>query len=92
MTRIEAFRRHCAEMATADHKPECPSLGPPSRPIWEARWDDDHRIANAMIWRGFTPAPPHCDGCNPAEDRALFARLAAEVEAYQQGELFEETT
>lgn len=31
-----------------------------------------------------TPAytPPTCDGCVPENDRALFARLAAEVDEY----------
>lgn len=86
MSQLDEFRRHCARMATALHKPECPSLGPPSRPVWGTVTGDDG-IPSALRWVGNTPAPPSCDGCNSVADRALFARLASEVEQYQQGAL-----
>lgn len=86
-TRVETFRAHCARMSKAEHKPECPSLGPPPRPIWEHVYEDGSDMPTGLAWLGNTPSPPTCDGCLTDADRALFARLAAEAAAYQQGEL-----
>ena len=86
MIRLSTFREHCAAMAKAEHKPDCPTLTA-KRPHWQA-WalTPDGR---GMVWRGPAPywEPPTCDGCNPESDRALFAQMAAEVERYEQGEL-----
>ena len=86
MIRLSTFREHCAAMAVADHKPDCPSLTAkkPYWPAWTIAAD-----GMSMRWNGPEPKwePPPCDGCNPEKDRALFAQMAAEVERYEQGEL-----
>lgn len=92
-TRLEAFRDHCRRMAEAEHKPECPMLTA-REPWWPpGGWvaTDGVNEMNGLIWLGPEPewVPPHCGGCNSADDRALFARLAGEVDAYAQGELSE---
>lgn len=90
MIRLSTFREHCAAMATAEHKPDCPSLTArePHWDAWAVRYDDDGH-PSSMAWRGPKPKwePPTCDGCNPESDRTLFAQMAAEVERYEQGEL-----
>ena len=86
MIRLSAFREHCAAMAEAEHKPDCPSLTA-KKPYWDP-WapTSDGR---GLYWRGPEPPwePPKCDGCNPQTDRDLFAQMAAEVARYEQGEL-----
>lgn len=84
-TRLDAFREHCRRMATAEHKPECPSLPAniPYWPAWHSIFDEAGNVT-ALGWNGPPPPPPTCDGCNSDADRALFARLAAEVDEYQQ--------
>ena len=86
MIRLSTFREHCAAMAKAEHKPDCPALTA-KKPYWQAWALTDG--GRAMVWRGPEPPwePPTCDGCNPESDRALFAQMAAEVERYEQGEL-----
>ena len=90
MIRLSTFREHCAAMAKAEHKPDCPSLTAkkPHWDCWVVEYGADGRPC-AMHWRGPEPRwePPKCDGCNPEADRALFAQMAAEVERYEQGEL-----
>jgi hypothetical protein len=81
--RLNTFREHCLTMAEAEHKPGCPSLTA-KKPHWD-RWAVEHdRGGPEPPWE-----PPTCDGCNPESDRALFAQMAAEVRAYEQGELTE---
>lgn len=92
MIRLSTFREHCLAMAAAEHKPDCLSLTA-KKPHWDA-WDVEHDrdgFPARMHWRGREPhwEPPTCDGCNPESDRALFAQMAAEVSAYEQGELNE---
>ena len=68
MSDLTGFAEHCRTMATAEHKPEC------------------HTTEHVKdMWGGFYKAihpNPDCGGCNSAEDRTLFARLAAEVDDY----------
>lgn len=87
MITLKSFREHCQQMAEAEHKPDCPSITA-KEPHWDA-WIpryDDKGWPSSMVWRGPKPKwePPTCDGCNSDADRALFARMAAEVEGYQQ--------
>lgn len=83
MSDLTHFRDHCRTMATAEHKPECPSLTAKPPPRTYPLYDDEGNICalginlEAVSWR-----PPACDGCNPDIDRTLFARLAAEVDDY----------
>jgi len=81
MSILTDFRDHCRKMAKVEHKPECPSLGPKSRPIWAPLGNANGDI-EALQWLGMTPAPPTCDGCVSDVDRAWFAHLANEVDAY----------
>lgn len=92
-TKLDLFRDHCRKMAESEHKPDCPMLNwtepfwTPFMPIW-----DDDGTCRSMGWVGPKPttgafARPVCDGCNDEDDRNLFARLAAEVEDYQQREV-----
>jgi hypothetical protein len=86
--RLDTFREHCQRMSTAQHKPECPSLTA-RKPYWPpGGWvpTDGNDPMNGLTWLGPEPAwsPPECDGCLTDADRALFGRLAAEVETYQQ--------
>lgn len=84
MSGLTRFRDHCRRMSTAEHKPECPSLTA-REPHWDA-WilAEDGK---SMTWRGPKPpwTPPTCDGCLTDADRALFERLADEVDAYSGG-------
>jgi hypothetical protein len=93
--RLDTFRQHCAEMATAQHKPDCPSITA-KEPWWDA-WTvrcDDKGWPSSMLWRGPKPKwePPRCDGCVTDDERALFAQMAREVANYQQGNLMEEAS
>lgn len=95
MSALTEFRNHCRKMATVEHKPECPSLpaNRPHWPTWAAVYGDDGEL-EALRWNGPRPPVPACDGCNSADDRALFARMASEVDDYlaPQVDLFGETT
>ncbi len=88
-------------MAEAEHLPDCPTLTA-KKPYWP-RWAPIDEEGNwcarsgkpfvALGWLGPEPewVPPTCGGCVSTEDRALFARLAAEVDGYldaKQGALF----
>lgn len=90
-TRLERFRDHCRAMSTAQHKLECPSLVT-KRPFWDSwravRATNDP-MPSCLIWNGPLPPwePPKCDGCVTDAERALFARLAGEVDDYLQGVL-----
>jgi hypothetical protein len=79
-------------MADADHKPECPMLTwvEPYWCAWIPVYDEDG-IPAQLRWAGPKPKVerPTCDGCNPESDRALFRRLAGEVDAYLDGQLWE---
>lgn len=87
-TQLEAFRDHCRRMAEAEHKPECPTRTV-VKPYWPpGGWvpADGENPMNGLAWIGPEPhwEPPKCDGCNSEADRALFARLAVEIDEYQQ--------
>jgi hypothetical protein len=99
VTRLTCFRDHAARMAEADHKPDCPHVTA-VKPYWP-RWgaiDENHewcaKTGKPMVGLGWLgPEPPWerppCDGCVTDDDRALWRRLAAEVDAYVDGDLFE---
>lgn len=98
-TRLESFRDHCKRMATAQHKPECPSLTA-REPYWSGwapidpdtgEWDTTGGFPRALGFLGTRPPwkAPKCDGCVSDDDRALFGRLASEADQYMQGELWE---
>lgn len=89
-TRLERYRDHCRRMSEAQHKPECPSLTA-REPYWD-QWEhvqDNCGQTTCLVWRGPKPKwePPGCDGCMTDAERALFARLAGEVDDYLQGVL-----
>lgn len=102
MSDLTRFRDHCRKMSDAEHKPDCPMLTA-VEPYWppggwapidaDGNWDNSGGMPQGLGWLGPKPAwsPPHCDGCNSAEDRALFAQLADEVDTYEgmQMSLFE---
>jgi len=84
MSTLSTFREHCARMATAEHKPECPSL---ERPKWTPWADGDDIPQGARVWRAIGLVqlpPPKCDGCVTDADRALFRQMADEVDHYLQ--------
>lgn len=91
MSQLTAFRDHCRKMADAEHKPECPSLPAniPYWPAWHGIYDDAGDI-EALGWNGPPPSAPTCAGCNSDTDRALFARMAAEVDQHLDRDLFAE--
>ena len=78
MPELEQFLRHCRAMSTAEHKPECRRA--------------DHLARCWGIREAWTHPDPACTGCVTDADRALWARLADEVEAYlsheEEGALF----
>lgn len=80
MSDLTRFADHCREMATAEHKPACPSLSRP-RPIWVPDWIDDQGVHHGEHLSGYL-VPPPCEGCVTDAERALWTRLAAEVEDY----------
>lgn len=106
MSDLTRFRDHCREMATAEHKPECPSLTA-VEPYWPpGGWDliDDEgdwcarsgKPSTGLGWLGPKPKwePPTCGGCLTDADRALFAQMAGEVDDYlaPQVDLFGDVT
>lgn len=76
MSDLTTFRDHCRTMATAEHKPGCQ----------EGQADAVRKWTMAQKWGpGWgepDEQPTPCPGCNSEADRALFARLAAEVDDY----------
>jgi hypothetical protein len=92
MFRITTQRDYFRQMSTAEHLPECPSVTArePWWPIWapvdeDGNWcDRSGKPFQALGWLGPKPKwePPKCDGCVSPSDRALFARLADEIDAY----------
>lgn len=76
MSQIVALGTYCRRMSQADHRDDCPSLGPLPRPRW--RLDDDL----AVHLDGFTPAPPVCLGCVTPADRELWAQLADDIDEH----------
>ena len=74
MTSLADAAAHARAMSTARHTPECP---PRDRlPRWVNEHDDDLRII------GGHEGPPPCPGCVTDAERALWGRLADEMEAY----------
>lgn len=79
---LKRLRDYSRRMAEAEHKDECPSLTA-KEPYWSP-WvlDEDN---GGFTWRGWRKPKwerPRCDGCNPAEDRALFGQIANELNQY----------
>lgn len=68
MSDIAAFGAHARAMSTAQHKPECCGRRPNPNPRWGSA---------ATVY-----PDPACPGCVTDADRALWARLADEVDAY----------
>lgn len=98
MSGLAQFRDHCRRMATAEHVPECPSLTA-REPYWPpGGWvlTDPKDAMAGLTWIGPKPKwePPTCDGCLSDADRALFARMASEVDEYlaPQPDLFGDLT
>jgi hypothetical protein len=89
VSELTTFRDHARRMATSGHKPECE--GTPERVAERTR----NRMGYRAIFREhhpkLEPIEP-CPGCVTDADRALWARLAAEVDAYlshdEEGALF----
>ena len=81
MSDLSAFRDHARRMSAALHKPDCPHITArkPYWPMWSLADDGSH-----MTWNGPEPpwSPPACPGCITDADRALWARLADEADAY----------
>lgn len=79
---LAQYRDHCARMAVAEHKPECPMLTwrRPYFAMWSSVFDAAGEV-EALAWNGPPPKSerPTCEGCNTADDRALFTALAAEM-------------
>lgn len=67
MSDLTTFRDHCRAMSDAKHRPECFTLAPQGNQWWFGK-----RIPIAYC----------CEGCVTDADRALFARLADEVDGY----------
>ena len=80
MSELGAFRDHCRRMAEAEHRPECASLRP--EPYWVAWALSPDGMT--MYWRGPKPpwSPAACDCHLTDAERALFARLADEIDAH----------
>lgn len=66
MSELERFRDHARRMATAEHVDHCRAKTPLGRRGW---------------WRWAHPDPA-CEGCVTDADRALWTRLADEIDAY----------
>lgn len=79
MSELSKMRDHCRRMASAEHKPECPSLDT-NLPNWVL--DETNSF---MTW---IPAPPRpvCDGCVTTGERELFCQLADEIDVYLTGD------
>lgn len=86
---LTTLRDHCRRMADAEHKDDCPALTA-REPHWDM-WAEvvKHGQISGLRWRGPKPkwTPPTCDGCNPAAERALFARIAGEIDDYRGDQL-----
>lgn len=79
MSDLSSFRDHARAMSTAEHKPEC--TGTPERIASRER---DRRGYRAIFREEHPKLPPlePCLGCVTDTDRALWLRLADEVDAY----------
>lgn len=90
--RLPTLRDHFLRMSKAEHLDDCPSITArkPYWPVWAPIDEDGNwcgrsgKPSVALGWLGPEPKwePPTCDGCIPQSDRALFARLAGEVDDY----------
>lgn len=97
MSRLSAFRAHCRDMAEAEHKPDCPRVTA-VKPYWppggwapidaDGNWHRGVGPIGGLGWLGPEPewSPPPCDGCVSDGDRALWTRLADEVDDYEAGQ------
>lgn len=83
MSDLTQFRDHCRRMSESEHKPECPSLTREPSGGWVLTEPDNPM--SGMTWHRPKPRPS-CDGCVTDADRALFAQLAGEVDAYLGGQ------
>ena len=84
MGELETFRDHYRKMAKSEHRPECAHLIPePDRLPWDLVYSSDG-IPESLQWRGPKPpwSPAPCDCGLSDDERALFARLADEIDAH----------
>ncbi len=81
---LDTFRRHARQMVDAEHAPDCPHITA-RKPFWHA-WTLTPD-GQSMSWNGPEPKwePPPCSGCITDEDRAMWARLATEVDRIDGG-------
>lgn len=66
MSDLSTFRDHARAMSTAEHKPECGESF--QRPGW--------------LWESWRTPASDCPGCVTDADRALWKRLADEVDSH----------
>ncbi len=82
MSDLTQFRDHARRCSIATHRTDCPSIRP-SRgyPFRAGRCDDktDHDPHEIFP---LVDCPGVCSGCMPDSERALWARLASETDAY----------
>lgn len=85
MSDLSTFAWHCRAMASAEHTPGCVRAYREalrkSGPKWGINYDDAGDPVS-MAWLGTVPQPEPCPGCVTDDDRARWAALADEVEAY----------
>ena len=85
MSELSEFGKHARAMSTRQHTEPCPWVNPAKakrdsgRAIWQLAEDQ-----SALHLVGFEATIPACPGCVTDADRALWARLADEVDAYLQ--------
>ena len=81
MSELETFRDHCRKMADAGHSPDCAFATGKALD----RWGHFHLFREWPEKWGARPSgpPKPCPGdCVSDADRALFTRLADEIDAY----------
>jgi hypothetical protein len=74
MSDLSTLADHARKMSTARHKPECPPRH--RRPQWVNDHDSDG------LFTGGHEDPPPCPGCVTDADRALWTRIADEIDDY----------
>ena len=72
MSDLTTFRDHARAMSKAKHKPEC-----------DDAYEDAYLAQNLSRTEFMADCPRACPGCVTDDDRALWARLADEADAYQ---------
>lgn len=82
---LAATRDHARRMATAEHTDDCVRAYRAACRRAGPKWEVDLDSAGdpvSMTWLGTVPRPDPCPGCVTEVDRALWARLADELDAY----------